>query len=118
VNTRASNSILRAVRRRVERKPGAVLIESSVRRVPIPRTHFHATVFIYRLDGKHHFVAELVHGDLPHVYNTSPLANLKAFEISRALGETLTLLAHTATHDPRFTRSKIIEVNGFAPVGA
>lgn len=121
MNTRrASNSIVRAVRQRVQRKPGAMLVLSSVRRVPIPNTQFLATIFIYELAGSagraptHHFVAEIAQGDLPHVYNTCALKDLSTYELARGLGETLTLLSHTATHDPRFTRNVggIIQLNG------
>jgi hypothetical protein len=113
MSTRASNSIVRAVRRRVERKPGAALLAHTVRRVPVPGTQFRATVFIYQLNGDQHFVAELTEPDLPHVYNTTKLANESASEIGRALGYCMTLLRHTVTNDPRFGRKIIpMALNG------
>jgi hypothetical protein len=72
---RASNSIVRAVKRRLETaKPPSRLVEDSIKRFSLPGTHHEVTLFIAQSpDGKRTFVAELIEQDLPHIYQAIPL---------------------------------------------
>lgn len=119
---RASNSIVRAVKQRLETaKPSGVLVEDSIKRFSLPGTHHQITLFIVETAGKRVFVAELTEPDLPHIYQALPLpaphsklmggARRDAKDISKVMLTAILGIAQTVQSDPRFRRN-IITLNG------
>lgn len=110
---RASNSIVRAVKRRLLVKtPAAALQDDSVRRIPIPATQYEATLFIYELNGKLVLVAELLEVNLPHIYCAYRIQSS-----AKSVFETMTVallgLSQKIQRDRRF-RGNVIVLNGHA----
>jgi hypothetical protein len=102
-----------AIKRRLEKTaPTAVLDEKSVKLVAIPRTHFDATVFMFSKEGKTRLVAELARPDLPHIYAGKTLGPNKAGSAA-ALVWVITQIGYRILRDPRFSREKIVQINGF-----
>lgn len=120
---RASNSIVRAVKKRLETaKPPSRLVEDSIKRFSLPGTHHQVTLFIAESsDGQRVFVAELIEPDLPHIYQSLPLpkphsklmggAKADARDISKIMLTAILGIAKTVQSDPRFRRN-IITLNG------
>jgi hypothetical protein len=116
---RASNSVVRAVKRRLETaQPPARLVEDSIKRFSLPGTHHQITLFIAEgPNGKRIFVAELIEPDLPHIYQSLPLpephskwkggAKADAAEISKIMLTAILGIAQTVQSDPRFRRNII-----------
>lgn len=107
--------IILAVKRRLATAhPAAVLDEKSVKLVPIPQTHFDATIFIFQENGKHRLIAEFCRPELPHIYagkTVDPTA--KGFVI--AVVWVMTQIGFRILHDPRFSRGTFVRpLNGFA----
>lgn len=124
---RASNSIVRAVKKRLEAAiPPSRLVEDSIKRFSLPGTHHQITLFIAESsNGKRVFVAELVEPDLPHIYQALPLpeprkggllgaghaAKKDAQDISKIMLTAILGIAKTVQNNPRFRRN-IITLNG------
>jgi hypothetical protein len=123
---RASNSIVRGVKRRLETaKLPERLVEDSIKRFSLPGTHHQVTLFIAEsADGKRVFVAELLEPDLPHIYQALPLpaprkgvlgaahaAKRDAADISKVMLTAILGIAKTVHSDPRFRRNVIV-LNG------
>jgi hypothetical protein len=122
---RASNSVVRAIRRRLAQAvPPQQLVEDSVKRLALPGTHYHVTTFIFEVNGKRVFVAELAEQDVPHIYQSAKLpepaskwlggAKKDAREFSKIMLTCIRDLAVTVQKDPRFNRSNVIVLNGHA----
>lgn len=122
---RASNSIVRGVKRRLETaKPPSRLVEDTIKRFSLPGTHHEVTLFIAQSpDGKRTFVAELIEPDLPHIYQAIPLpaprskwnprgAKADAADISKIMLTAILGIAQTVQGDARFRRNIITLSSG------
>jgi hypothetical protein len=105
---KAPESIVEAVERRLERAmPGTQLEKRSVKLCAVPGTHFDATIFRYRKNGRRFLVAELARPDLPHVYASYPVSD-NAIQNAARIIAALFSLAKRIRIDPKFQSNIIV----------